>query len=221
MEERIINYDAIREEHQNNILMQKKATHSWKLAFFLTFLLLMVSILFNWNLTTKSQLIPYVIEVDSKSGYATKFSLANKINYSVNESNKEYYLKEIIRNMRIIPRDAVLLSKNHKKNLYFFNNISINKYKELLSKEGIKEMLKDNSARDISITSINKTAGSENNYQIRWNETTWSKNGEELIENSLIGTFSLVIKEPKSVEELENNPLGIIVQDFSISKEKK
>lgn len=221
MEERIINYELIKEEYQNNILMQKKALHSWKLAFFLTFILLIISILFNWNLTTKSQLIPYVIEVDSKSGYATKFSLANRINYSVNESNKEYYLKEILRNMRTVPRDAVLLSKNHKKNLYFFNGASTNKYKELLMKEGIKEMLKDNSARDINIMSINKIAGSENNYQIRWNETTWSSNGEELIENSLIGTFSLIIKEPKSAEELENNPLGIIIQDFSISKEKK
>lgn len=221
MQERVINYEKIREEYQNTSLMQKKALHSWKLAFFATFFLLIISIVFNWNLTTKSQLVPYVIEVDSTSGYATKFSLANKNNYTINEANKEYYLKDIVRNFRSVPRDQVILGKNHRKNMYFFNRISTTKYKEVLDKEGLKDMLKDNLARDVNINSLNKIAGTDNNYQIRWTETIYNKTGEEIKEDYMVGNFSVVLKEQKTSDELENNPLGIIIQDFSITKERR
>ncbi|MGL5621192.1 type IV secretion system protein, partial [Cetobacterium sp.] len=75
-------------------------------------------------------------------------------------------------------------------------------------------------SRDVFINSFTKISGTKNSYQVRWEEKIYDKNGKVVSKENLIGIFTLDKKQPKTLEEIDNNPLGIMVTDFSISKEK-
>lgn len=63
-------------------------------------------------LSTRSTLIPYVIEVD-QTGNAKVINPAYQINYNLTEANKQYILKDWIKNARWITTDRKEVKKQH------------------------------------------------------------------------------------------------------------
>ncbi|MFR4519457.1 MAG: hypothetical protein ACLT40_05795, partial [Fusobacterium sp.] len=59
---RTIAYEKARQEFLSQTINQAKVLNTWKMAFFMTFLLMMVSICYSFYLAQRSTLIPYVIE---------------------------------------------------------------------------------------------------------------------------------------------------------------
>ena len=73
--------------------------------------------------------------------------------------------------------------------------------------------------RDINITSILKIR--DKTFQVRWIEKNYTENGNIYSENSMTGIFTVNFINPKEMNEdiLLLNPMGIIITDFSISRE--
>ena len=80
-------------------------------------------------------------------------------------------------------------------------------------------MIKNGFTRDVQIESINKVAGTNNSYQIRWVENVYNK-GTLIDSKRILGIFSIKIEQPRNLEELQQNPLGIKISDYHISNEK-
>jgi type IV secretion system protein VirB5 len=209
-------YEDKKQQHFDMYLNLSKSLHSWKLAFFSLFILFAITLTITLYLSTRSTLIPYVIEVD-KTGNAMAINPAYHVNYFPKEAQEEFFLKELVRNVRSISRDNVLNGRNYKKNLFFLRDNATKKYAQLISDENLTKLVQEGVTRDIKIISTNKLT--PNSYQIRWNETVYNHNGDILKIEKIIGIFYFKVKQPKTIKELDNNPLGILVQDFSISKE--
>lgn len=213
-----IGYEKAKEEFLDIYMKQSKVINTWKSLSFIFLILLSISLSITFYLSTRSSLIPYVIQVDS-TGNAKAINPAYEVKYVPDEVTKSYFLKEVLKNMRSVPRDRVLLGRNFTTNLFFLNSFSEKKYRDLIKKEKFTEMIQNFLSRDVAISSFTRISGSKNSYQIRWEEKVFNKNGEVILKEKLIGIFTLDKQQPRTLEEIENNPLGIILTDFSISKE--
>lgn len=214
----ILGYEKAKEEYFDMYMKQSKQIHTWKMACFISSILLILSLGITFYLTTRSSLIPYVIEVDA-TGNAKAINPAHQINYIPTEVVKEYFLKEVIRNMRNVPRDRVLVGRNFSKNLFYLNSQMQNKYKNLIEKEDLTDMVNKTISRDVNIHSLTRIAGTKSSYQVRWEERFYNSEGMNIDNEKLLGIFTLGVKQPTTLEQMNNNPLGILVEDFSITKE--
>ena len=75
--------------------------HSWKLISFIMLILVIISVSGIVYLSTRSSLIPYVIEVD-QTGNAKGINPAYQINYEPTEANIQYYLQNFVNKSRWI-----------------------------------------------------------------------------------------------------------------------
>jgi type IV secretory pathway TrbF-like protein len=60
---------------------------------------------------------------------------------------------------------------------------------------------------------------SKDTYQVRWEETTYSKEGVSTGAKVMTGAFTLEIVPPTDEKQLRVNPLGLFIRQFSWSKD--
>ena len=211
-------YEEAKHLYENHTMNIAKSLHSWKLIAIISLCITFLSVCSIIYLSTRSSLIPYVIEVD-ETGNAKGINPANQVTYNPKESEIIYTVNKYIKNTRWIPLDPVL------QNQFLLDALA--HLDETMKAKLVKDIQEDNvklsqqkKTRDIKITSTIKVAGTENTYQAKWDETLYDDKG--FVENTkkYLGTFTLEIKTPKDIETLYSNPLGIIIKDYHITLEK-
>ena len=212
-------YEEAKQEHYDMYMKQAKSIHSWKIAFIVSMMFNIVCLVITGYLTTRGELIPYVIEVD-QTGNAKGINPAIQKKYIPQEAEKEHFLREFIKRARAISLDVDVLNSNFTTNSYFLDGMARKKYIQILDKEDTNSLVNADMTRSVQIESFNKFAGTENSYQARWEEILYSKAGDELQKRNYTGIFTIEVEQPKTLDELEINPLGIKISDFSISLEK-
>lgn len=221
-EDRIIGYEEAKNEFYNMFASQERKIRTLNIQLIVALIVIIISILFNWNLTTKSKLIPYVIEVD-QTGNAKAINPAYQTNYVPMEAQKKYFLNRLLLNMRTITRDPVVNGRNYQDNLFFLNEPTQNKYQELITSESKNEnltaMLKDGVVREVEVISFNKRAGIKNLYDLHWTENYYNASGNLIMKQNMISQFTIEQQKPSTIEQMDKNPLGIIVTDFTITKQ--
>ena len=198
---------------------QSKRINTYKIIAILMLGLTITSTLSCVYLSTKSTLIPYVVEVD-QTGEAKAIRRAEQL-YVPKEVEYRYFIREIVHKMRSIPRDNVLYSRNFQQLSYFLTESMLQKHQEILINEDTNELAKQLISRDLNITSFNKVPRTKNTYQVKWNEKMYSAEGLEISNSNFTGLFTVTNEQPKDIAEININPLGIIVEDFSLSKEEE
>lgn len=210
-------YEKAKDEFLDYYGKTSARLNSWKMMCFISLALVFLSVSGVVYLSTRSSLIPYVIEVD-ETGNAKAINPAYQVNYDPNEANIKYFLSEFIKS-RWLSSDQVLQGSLYQKAIAFLTNETKEKYNAIVKAENWTEMIKNGFTRDLQIESINKVAGTNNSYQIRWVETVYNK-GTFIDSKKMLGIFSIKIEQPTDLEELSKNPLGIKIEDFHISNEK-
>lgn len=211
------NYEKAKNEYLEHISKTSNALHTWKITALLSLAITIMSVAGVTYLSTRSSLIPYVIEVD-ETGNAKGINPAYQMDYVPTEENIQYYLREFVNNARWLSSDIVLQGIFYKKSIALLGREAREKYDKLVENENWKEMIAEGFTRDVQIESINKISGTENSYQIRWIENIYKK-GSFIQEKKLSGIFAIETEQPKGLEELKYNPLGIRIQDYHISNE--
>lgn len=214
-----VDYDKATEELFEFYAQQSKRINTYKIIAILMLGLTITSTLSCVYLSTKSTLIPYVVEVD-QTGEAKAIRRAEQL-YVPKEVEYRYFIREIVHKMRSIPRDNVLYSRNFQQLSYFLTESMLQKHQEILINEDTNELAKQLISRDLNITSFNKVPRTKNTYQVKWNEKMYSAEGLEISNSNFTGLFTVTNEQPKDVAEININPLGIIVEDFSLSKEEE
>ena len=203
------NYEKAVEAFENQLLNISKALHTWKILAFICLGIAFLALSGNIYLSTRSTLIPYVIEVD-EAGNAKAINPAYQKNYEPKEEFLIYSLKEFVRNFRWISLDPVVQNSLYSKAM---------KLKEISLEENLSNLIQEKYTRDVQINSAIKVAGTKNTYQIKWREILYSSSGDILLNKTLVGIFTISIEQPKTLQELDRNPLGVYIVDFHITTE--
>ena len=205
------NYEKAVEAFENQLLNISKALHTWKILAFICLGIAFLALSGNIYLSTRSTLIPYVIEVD-EAGNAKAINPAYQKNYEPKEEFLIYSLKEFVRNFRWISLDPVVQNSLYSKAMNLLTE-------EISLEENLSNLIQEKYTRDVQINSAIKVAGTKNTYQIKWREILYSSSGDILLNKTLVGIFTISIEQPKTLQELDRNPLGVYIVDFHITTE--
>ena len=212
------NYEKAVEAFENQLLNISKALHTWKILAFICLGIAFLALSGNIYLSTRSTLIPYVIEVD-EAGNAKAINSAYQKNYEPKEEFLIYSLKEFVRNFRWISLDPVVQNSLYSKAMNLLTEPMQEKLKEISLEENLSNLIQEKYTRDVQINSAIKVAGTKNTYQIKWREILHSSSGDILLNKALVGIFTISIEQSKTLQELDRNPLGVYIVDFHITTE--
>ena len=212
------NYEKAVEAFENQLLNISNALHTWKILAFICLGIAFLALSGNIYLSTRSTLIPYVIEVD-EAGNAKAINPAYQKNYEPKEEFLIYSLKEFVRNFRWISLDPVVQNSLYSKSMNLLTEPMQEKLKEISLEENLSNLIQEKYTRDVQINSAIKVAGTKNTYQIKWREILYSSSGDIILNKTLVGIFTISIEQPKTLQELDRNPLGVYIVDFHITTE--
>lgn len=212
------NYEKAVEAFENQLLNISKALHTWKILAFICLGIAFLALSGNIYLSTRNTLIPYVIEVD-EAGNAKAINPAYQKNYEPKEEFLIYSLKEFVRNFRWISLDPIVQNSLYTRAMNLLTEPMQEKLKEISLEENLSNLIQEKYTRDVQINSAIKVAGTKNTYQIKWKEILYSSSGDILLNKTLVGIFTISIEQPKTLQELDRNPLGVYIVDFHITTE--
>ena len=170
-------------------------------------------------MSTQISVVPYIIEIDKELGVIRNIGDLRNIHYQPGDQNIIAVLNEHIKSTRAIPLDPVRYGKDIQEQYAFLTEVSQQKLLENIEKDNVQQKMKNRESRDINITSILKIR--EKTFQVRWIEKNYTENGNIYSENNMTGIFTVDFINPKELNEnvLILNPMGIVITDFSISRE--
>lgn len=210
-----VDYDTFIHAMQREHNLVQIAKH-WRNFAFFSMLIMSISIGFNYWQSTQAKLIPYLIEVDN-TGHAKAVGLMSTEKYVPKEAEIEYFIFQFISKFRTIPTDKVVMKKNGREAFHFLEDTAKNKANKY--KNELNEKLINMETVSVELVSINKVAGTNNSYHVRWVENIYAQTGELKFSNKMFGNFIIDLKVPKDKDVLKVNPLGIYISDLSWSKE--
>ena len=163
--------------------------------------------------STKSTVKPYVVEV-GREGDVRAIGPAEERLYVPGKPVIDYFMAQWINWVRSIPTDAVVARDNWLKAYAYLRQGSATKLNAIVQRE---QPLARIGLEMVSVQVKNVIPLSKNTYQVRWEETTYSKEGAITGMKRLTGAFTIEFAPPTSEAELRKNPLGLYISDFSWS----
>ena len=172
----------------------------------------------NYNLRRICILLCFVILVET-GGLVKNVGLVQEQKYDIKDAQIKYFLGQFIKNIRELPLDIVIYKQNINTAYAFMTKDAANKMNSILSAD---ENLTQNIGKKTVLTKINTIlpiSGSENSWQIRWTEETYTLGSNKKNVANMSAIVTIAIKAPKDEATLTINPLGIYIKDFSWDKE--
>ena len=146
-------------------------------------------------------------------------NVLTKSNLKVGEKETKYFISKFILDIRTLPKDTTYYDNKLKENAFFLTQNSQKKLDAVIQETGTIQMLADKITTNVNIVSANKLTNTSNTYQVRWKEKQFSETGMEIQNTSYLGVFTVDYVNEKNEELVAKNPLGIIIKDFTISRE--
>jgi type IV secretion system protein VirB5 len=175
-------------------------------------LALMLAALLLW-LGRSASTIPYIVEVDPKGG-ARAVGPALET-YKPSDAQIAFHLARFVDNVRSLSIDPVVVRQSWLKAYDFVTDkaaLTLNEYArqhDPFAKVG---------RESIAVEVASVVRASDSSFQVRWQEQVF-EGGALKDTKRLTGLFSIVIRSPKTVEEVRKNPLGIYVHAFNWSQD--
>jgi type IV secretion system protein VirB5 len=168
--------------------------------------------------STKSSVVPYVVEVDSTTGVVRNAGLAEAQEYTPQAAEMKYFLSQFIRNIRSLPLDPVVYKMNMETAYGFLTKQAANKMSVQLQNENPLEHFGKETVQ-VKIGSMLEMTDSSSSYQIRWMEEHYDIASGKKTSIPMSGIFTIRLQLPKQQKDLEINPLGIFIADFNWTPE--
>lgn len=192
----------------------------WKRA---TYIFLFISLIFmvlSIYAMKRSTIIPYVVRMDTSTGALVESKVLKTTGINLNEKEIEYFVRKFYTNIRTITLDKNVFNKTMQETSVFLTPSSQKKLNQMLGENGIEELFNKKSTKSIEIISYNKMPSLENTYQVRWLEYQYNDKGE-LESKNLYNSVTKIDFFTPTKNEININPLGIVIVDFTIAKENK
>ena len=183
---------------------------------------LMVCLAGIMYVAARRQNVPYIVEVDSKTGEIMNAKVLDSTykNNSLKEKQVDYFLSKIIIAVRSIPTDKNFYQKNIDSVQSFFTRDSGEQLKKSLEENQVTEKLTNQISVSVEINSIVKMEKNKNRYQIIWTEkvqNSFEDTNTKKKYTAIIETGFIPVKTKKMMVE---NPFGFVITDLVISEMK-
>ena len=157
--------------------------------------------------------------VEKNTGAIVGTDIVTKNNMKVGEDEIKYFIQKFVLDVRTVSMDKKYYNDKIQEQSFYLTNASQEKLNNMVRNDGILTLISERRTSSAKIISVNKVTNTNNTYQIRWSEEIFGQNGEKNETRNFIGMFTIDYTVLKTEEEHLKNPLGIIIKDFSISRE--
>ena len=165
-----------------------------------------------------SNVMPYIVEVDKTTGMVMNVGTVEaSAHYQAGESVYKYFLSKFLKNTREIPLDPVVYKENLTTAYGFLTKNAATKLQTMLKTEKTTEKFGHQTVQ-INISTILPMEGGRS-YQIRWTEEAFTIGTGEKKVTPYSGIFTVQTIKSEDEEQLEVNPIGLYISDFSWSKD--
>ncbi len=209
-------YDRASDAIDSWLYRANREARNWRIGFFITLLAFACTAMGVLYLAHRPEFRPYIIEVAKDGSARSVGPLKPKNDYKPSDKSIKYFLAEFIKNLRSVPRDSIVLVQNLDKASFFVTSKARHTYFDSVNSNA-KPKFDANKTVSLDILSIIKR--SDDSYLVNWSEETFSENGFLLDKQKFAGLFTVSIQPPVEQDALNNNPLGIIIEYFNVSKE--
>lgn len=165
---------------------------------------------------SRSVIVPYIVEVDNSTGAVLSASKVS-VRSQASRQETEYFLWEIVKKVRTLPKDMVLYQKNWSDVYAFMNQNSAHKINEMAIRENHKQRLSNGETTMITLKSISLLTGRSDTYNVRWSESWFGSGGQKMYDYEFECYFT-VDQIGVDKDTVYINPLGLVIKDFSISQ---
>lgn len=165
--------------------------------------------------SAKSTVKPYVVEV-TKEGLVHAVGPASQVNYRPGGPVLEYFLAQWVQRVRTLPLDPVVAKNQWLEAYAYLRQSAANTLNELARKE---QPLASLGRETVSVQVRNVVPLSKDTWQVRWEETRYSKEGATIESKTMTGSFTVEIDPPSEEAQLLKNPLGLFITRFSWSRD--
>jgi len=195
-----------------------KDSRTWQLVGLCSVIMILGTIIGWFRVLSIQREIPIVIEVNElgRAKYIGNIGSAAYLQgYTVKDYMIESVLRDFIAYSRNIYADQEVMSKNYQQAAAWCSNELKLKLRDDLVAEDPFSLI-GRIKRTVSIESGIKITNAS--WQYDWFDVTSDIYGKEISKLRYRGMFTVAIKEPQTENERFNNPLGIYIIDYNISK---
>jgi type IV secretory pathway TrbF-like protein len=212
-------YLRARQEWDERMGLTLLHAKNWRLAFFGTGALTIILTFGLIALAVQRKVETFVVGVDPMRGEATVLGRADTFRYAPQMTEVRYFLSELIKLVRSVSSDPVILKGNWLKAYKFLTPEAATMLNQTTAKE-MEEIVKRVGDRTVVVQPISVIqVPNSSSYQVRWKETVFGRRGEMTEEYVMNGIFSVTVAPPANEAELLENPLGIFIKSFEWSRE--
>ena len=190
------------------------SARSWRAIAFGALGLLGVCVMSLVVVALQQRTFVHVVEV-SPEGQVMNVRAADG-RWTATEAQKAYHLGQFVRLVRSLPTDGVVLRENWLQAYRFLTPQAAAQLTEIARQDDPFLSL-GRVGRTVHIRSI--IARSNNAWEVTWVERATNATGTTDPE-VYSGVFTLTTRAPRNADEIANNPLGLLISDFSWSRER-
>ncbi|MGE0531780.1 MAG: conjugal transfer protein TrbF [Hyphomonadaceae bacterium] len=190
------------------------SARSWRAIAFGALGLLGVCVMSLVVVALQQRTFVHVVEV-SPEGQVMNVRAADG-HWTATEAQKAYHLGQFVRLVRSLPTDGVVLRENWLQAYRFLTPQAAAQLTEIARQDDPFLSL-GRVGRTVHIRSI--IARSNNAWEVTWVERATNATGTTDPE-VYSGVFTLTTRAPRNADEIANNPLGLLISDFSWSRER-
>jgi type IV secretion system protein VirB5 len=136
--------------------------------------------------------------------------------WSPNNAQVAYHIGQFVRLVRSLPTDGVVLRDNWL-NAYKFLTPQAAAQLSEIARQDDPFMSLGRVGRTVQIRSI--LARSDQSWEVSWVERATNSTGTSDGE-LYTGVFTITTRPPRTADEIASNPLGVLISDFSWSRER-
>lgn len=159
----------------------------------------------------QTRVATYIVEVD-QTGKPGRIQLLEPV-YRPDKNLAGHFIGRLVEQVRAIPSDPVVLSKNFSHAYRFITGTAKPKMDDY--GRGLESLIAEKATRSVEVQNV--LEASETSFQVTWSESTY-RSGALTDRKSYIGLFTYLIQPPRDEQEVYENPLGVYLTDFNWSE---
>lgn len=159
-----------------------------------------------------------VIQVERGSGVANVVGRLDNIAYIPQAPEIAYFLSRFVGLVRAVPLDPVVVKHNWIDAYQFLRQSAATQLDDWARQPSSALARLGEQTVATEIIAVTPVAGSKS-YQVRWRETTYTKEGALKETYVMSGIFTLEFEPPRSEKRALVNPIGLFVKSFQWTRE--
>jgi type IV secretion system protein VirB5 len=207
-------YQRARQVVDERIGSARRQAFSWRVFGLGALAIAAIAVAGLWYQSSKSKVVPYVVEVDSEGAVRLVGQPATEA-YVPGEYVEKHFLEEWLLKIREVSSDREVVKADLLAAYKGVTQKAKAQMDELLEDESPFDLMKKYT-RSVDFQSFNKL--SDESWRVEWRETTFGKDGYVKDTQSYVGIVSLTHRRPTTKKEVERNPLGLYVTHFSLNE---